>query len=529
MERYTHWSQKIVDTLIERFPDSEEYVCAAGVSPSGRVHIGNLRDLMTSDIIYRVLKGNGKKAKLLFSWDDFDRFRKVPEGVPKEFEKYIGMSLSEVPDPDGNYNSYAQRFEREFEEQLPRIGIFPEFRYQSSEYKSGKYDDMIVWALNKRREIVEILSRFKTQGINEKEMENYYPVSVYSRFTGKDNTRVLEFDGKSKITYKCLDTGKTETIDIKEDRIVKLSWRIDWPMRWKIEGVTFEPGGKDHASSGGSYDMGKIISEGIFNRQAPVFVGYEFIGIRGLSGKMSGSSGNLITLKEILDIYEPALLRWLYAKILPEKPFDFAFDSEIIRQYNEFDKDVSDLISGRIDNSELSVLELSKPEKSYQFDSNPIPFRRLSGIAPLVDFDPRKLEVILKESGGSYSKSSIESRLPMIKTWLVKYNEDKMFMLRNTLNKSYYDTLNETEKDQIKKLRSKLAENKMSLKELELLVYGIPKDRNLSMDGNKPRQRRFFEILYQLFMNSDTGPRLPTFLWIIDRDKILNLLDFGDY
>lgn len=66
----------------------------------------------------------------------------------------------------------------------------------------------------------------------------------------------------------------------------------------------------------------------------------------------------------------------------------------------------------------------------------------------------------------------------------------------------------------------------MSLNELELLVYGIPKDKNLSMNENKPRQRRFFEILYQLFMDSDTGPRLPTFLWATNKNKLLSLIDF---
>ena len=139
------------------------------------------------------------------------------------------------------------------------------------------------------------------------------------------------------------------------------------------------------------------------------------------------------------------------------------------------------------------------------------------------------MEIILKESEESYNPSSIESRLPMIKTWLAKYNEGKMFVLRDTLNEPYYDNLSETEKRQIKGLRSKLAENKMSLKEIELLVYGIPKDKNLSIDENKPRQRRFFEILYQLFMDSDTGPRLPTFLWVINRDKILSLLNFENH
>ena len=29
---------------------------------------------------------------------------------------------------------------------------------------------------------------------------------------------------------------------------MKLNWKIDWPMRWMIEDVIFEPGGRDHSS-----------------------------------------------------------------------------------------------------------------------------------------------------------------------------------------------------------------------------------------------------------------------------------------
>ena len=42
------WAEKLADEVIRRNPDKEEYVCAAGISPSGSVHIGNFRDIATS-------------------------------------------------------------------------------------------------------------------------------------------------------------------------------------------------------------------------------------------------------------------------------------------------------------------------------------------------------------------------------------------------------------------------------------------------------------------------------------------------
>ena len=76
-----HWSEKIAKDIIKRSPDKEEYVCAAGISPSGSIHIGNFRDIATSYFVYKALLKQGKKARLLFSWDEFDRLRKVPVNV----------------------------------------------------------------------------------------------------------------------------------------------------------------------------------------------------------------------------------------------------------------------------------------------------------------------------------------------------------------------------------------------------------------------------------------------------------------
>ena len=97
-----HWSDKIAEEIIRKNPDKEEYVCAAGISPSGSIHIGNFRDVATSLFVTQALRRAGKKAKLLFSWDEFDRLRKVPvnvDAITEGFEKYIGFPYVDVPNP----------------------------------------------------------------------------------------------------------------------------------------------------------------------------------------------------------------------------------------------------------------------------------------------------------------------------------------------------------------------------------------------------------------------------------------------
>jgi lysyl-tRNA synthetase class 1 len=366
------WVGRVADKVLAEFPEQALYTCAAGISPSGVVHFGNFRDVMTSYAVMRELQARGKKARLLFSWDDFDRFRKVPAGVDPSFAKYIGMPLTSVPDPQGKYESYARRFETAFEESMRELGITLDYRYQTKEYKSGRYADKIAFILQHREQAVDILLQFKTdkgneaKGIDPDEYRRItFPLTVYSRFTGTDKTQVLSYDGGTKLTYRCLVTGKEEQVDFKEIPIVKLPWKPDWAMRWGEESVHFEPSGKDHMTPGGGYEVNAAFARQMFGRKPPVPQMYEFVGIQGMpGGKMSGSKGGAVSPAMLLEIYEPALLKWLYMRRAPMQSFNLAFDTEVYRQYDEFDRECASLQKGDASPARQKILQFSGVEKS---------------------------------------------------------------------------------------------------------------------------------------------------------------------
>jgi lysyl-tRNA synthetase class 1 len=97
----SHWADKVATELVKTNPNKRKFVLASGITPSGKVHIGNFRDIITSDFVYRALKEKGYDAQMIFSWDDYDRLRKIPSNVPQSFSKYLGMPISEIPDPYG--------------------------------------------------------------------------------------------------------------------------------------------------------------------------------------------------------------------------------------------------------------------------------------------------------------------------------------------------------------------------------------------------------------------------------------------
>src|SRR3989344_7898695 len=118
-----NWATAAAEKIISQYPDLNLYTTAAGISPSGAVRFGNFRDVATAHLVREALKEKGKKTRLIFSWDNFDRFRKVPIGVPESFVQYIGKPLSKIPDPLGELSSYAERFQKPFIEAMEQLGI----------------------------------------------------------------------------------------------------------------------------------------------------------------------------------------------------------------------------------------------------------------------------------------------------------------------------------------------------------------------------------------------------------------------
>jgi lysyl-tRNA synthetase class 1 len=503
------WAEAVADEILRQHPNEELYTCAAGISPSGVVHFGNFRDIVTAHLVRNALKEKGKNTRLIFSWDNFDRFRKVPAGVPESFAEHIGKPLSKIPDPLGELSSYSERYETPFVEAMKILGIEIEYRNQTALHESGVYDEAMFAALRDRLKIADALLSFMTdkakgeKGIDpDQYRENYYPIAVYSRFTGKDTTKILSFDGQSTVTYLCVETGKEDTVDLSKEHIAKLAWKADWPMRWKHEGVRFEPGGHDHASPGGSYDVASTIAHDVFDYPAPTFVEYKFVGIQGLGAKMSGSKGNAVSPLELLDIYEPEPLKWMYFRKSPDQSFELAFNSEIYRQYDEYDAE--------------------------HLHENAIPFRQVVGFGQVVGWQADKLATILTALGHTYSTESIERRLPLARNWLTKYNPEEMVRLRSEVNAEYLSTMSEAQRSQITKLRDELADSgKSTIEELEELVYAVPKSPELDESALKKAQRAFFKDVYMLLIGKDTGPRLGTFLWASDRAQVVKLLEIG--
>src|SRR3954464_6718263 len=101
-------ADEVIGAATRRSPGGTErsrIVVASGLSPSGPIHLGNLREVMTPHLVADEIRRRGHQVRHLISWDDYDRSGRVPAGVPgvdESWGKHIGKPLTSVPAPKGS-------------------------------------------------------------------------------------------------------------------------------------------------------------------------------------------------------------------------------------------------------------------------------------------------------------------------------------------------------------------------------------------------------------------------------------------
>ena len=398
----THWADETAEKVIREKGDKAMYTCASGITPSGTVHIGNFREIISVELVVRALRDMGKNVRFIYSWDDYDVFRKVPKNMPKqdELQAFLRFPITMVPDPWERDSSYARHHEVDVEADLPAVGIFPEFLCQADRYRESRYAAGIRKALEHRAALKNILDKFRDE--DHKIQGEWWPVSAFCSACNKDETSIDGWDGEWGLSYTCESCGCKETVDLRTAKGIKLVWRVDWPMRWEYEKVDFEQAGKDHHSQGGSFDTSRHVCKEVYDWDAPVTFRYDFIGIKGSVGKISSSSGVVVALGDLLKVYTPEIIRYLFAGTKPNTEFTISFDLDVIKIYEDYDK--IERIAWKMEAAKdeatyrwaRRIYELSNPNTASGGKTLPIeslsppfqiPFRHLCNLLQIADGD----------------------------------------------------------------------------------------------------------------------------------------------
>ncbi|KRA39458.1 hypothetical protein ASD81_08700 [Nocardioides sp. Root614] len=521
--------------------------CASGISPSGPIHLGNLREFLTVHFVAEEIRRRGITVRHLHSWDDYDRFRKVPAGVDPSWSEHIGKPLSAVPDPTGEFPNWAERFKAPLRAALKDLGCEMVEVDQTELYAAGTYREQVLTAIAKRGEIETVMARFRTkkaaepvEGEEESTAEEdsghgatedlaRFPYKPYCRGCGRDTVTLTSYDDDTTdLAYTCDVCGDSYVTNVATQNEGKLVWKVDWPMRWTFEGVHFEPGGVDHASPGSSYTVGKEIVGPIFGGTAPSFVGYSFVGVAGMP-KMSSSKGGVPTAEEALRILEAPILRWLYVRRQPKQAFNVDFGQEVLRLYDEWDALTKK--AAIPEKRDAAVLAWERASATSTAGALPtpavvVPFRMLSSVA---DVTAGSREITARTVGAS--EADLEPRLSKAATWITAYvDPEDRTVVRESADTERLAALSEDETLWLGQLLDRLPDSFADADELTTLIYGVPKlARGLALDDPptdevKTDQKAFFKLLYELLVAAERGPRLPTLFMALGPEKVRALL-----
>ncbi|MFQ5621354.1 MAG: lysine--tRNA ligase [Candidatus Nanoarchaeia archaeon] len=517
-----HWAVQAAKNVVRKHGDKEIFVCAAGITPSGVIHLGNFREVITVEIVVRALQALGHKTRFIYSWDDFDAFRKVPVNVPQPelLKEYLRKPTVDMPDTYGcGHTSYAEHHIKHFEAPMAFLGIAPEYVRQHVKYRNCDYAKEMDYCLQRTKEIKEIIdSRRK-----EPHPDDWTPIVIFCDSCKKDTTTKIEYKQDHKVFYSC-ECGHSETFDLREKGIAKLKWRVDWPMRWKHESVAFEPAGKDHFAAGGSRETGVSIFEKLWEEEPPFGFMYEWIAVKG-GGEFSSSKGEVITVQEALEVYEPEVLRWLFSGSRPRDNFNISFDEDVLSFYETFDK-CERIALGK---QEAKEKEVAKQKAIYYFscvDELPSHCPIQPGFGYIVqmlqtfDYDESKTYSFLSEGAplDQIDHRRLTNRIACAKNWLEKHAPESVkFKVNVERNSSYYESLPSERKEALTELKTMLEGFSGDLDLLTTKVFEIPKSKGLNM-------KEFFTDCYQMILSKEKGPKLAPFILEVGKERVAKLL-----
>jgi lysyl-tRNA synthetase class 1 len=277
----------------------------------------------------------------------------------------------------------------------------------------------------------------------------------------------------------------------------KLAWRVDWPARWKILGVTIEPFGKDHAVAGGSYDTGQRISREVYGYPPPIPVPYGHIHLKG-RGKMSSSKGVTITISEMLESAPADVLRYMIIKTKPEKLIDFDPGLGILTLVDEFDHG-----EGRA----FELSRISEPGCN-------VPFKHMVTAIQIANGCDELVEVLHRSGYEAIDTNALKKRARNVRNWLDRFAPEFVkFQVQRTLPVQV-KTLTSRQKKALAKLAAALELNSSDPEWLHNEVYAISEEVGID-------SKDAFKAIYISLLAKTSGPRAGWFLTSLSPEFVI--------
>jgi lysyl-tRNA synthetase class 1 len=525
------WADSVADEVEARDP-TDPIVIKGGVSPSGIPHLGHFNEIMRGYYVASVLRERGHEVRQVFTSDDRDALRKVPRTLADAdwnlvglgdvdagaLGRNLGVPYTDIPDPfdDCDHDSYGEHFTALLAESADRIGVPVEMLSNTAMYEAGEFDDVVHHVLSHADRAREVLGQYQ-DGVDD----GYVPFMAQCAECGRLTTdiRGVDLDART-VDYVCsgLEAGGQQIEGCGHEgtatfREGKLPWRFEWPAQWQVLGVDFEPFGKDHAE--GSWPSGEDIAANVLGIEPPVPMTYEWFTLNG--EPLSSSSGNVVTVDEVLELLEPEVLRYFFARNPKKaKDFDLSRLDQLVDEFDRFER----VYFGEVDDPTLEAFA----ERAYPFVVSEVREERVripyTFAAVLGMTDDPELRAQMARNEGHLTDDTPEwaveaalERVEKARAWAEHMDNEYNYRLQADLPETAFDSSVEAALDDL----ADFVAAGHTGEEIQGQMYELPEEYGVETGD-------FFSAGYRLFFDADSGPRLGEFLGELDQAFVVRRL-----
>jgi lysyl-tRNA synthetase, class I len=515
------WPFEEARKIIQRVERSgqTEVLFETGYGPSGLPHIGTFGEVARTTMVrhaFEVLTEGRFKTRLIAFSDDMDGLRKIPDNIPNQdlIRGHLGKPLTQIPDPFGEYESFAAHNNARLQKFLDAFGFEYEFASATEYYRSGRFDATLLRVLERFEAVQQIM----LPSLREERAATYSPFLPIHPETGVVMQVPIDVINQKAgtIAWRDPQTDRSFETPVTGGRC-KLQWKPDWAMRWVALGVDYEMAGKDLIDS---VKLSSQIARAL-DGKPPEGFNYElFLDEKGQ--KISKSKGNGLSIEEWLTYASPeSLSLFMYQKPTAAKRLYFDVIPRTVDEYLAFlDAYPRQEAKEQLGNPVWHVHsgEPPAPERLSHGESGEttVSFGMLLNLAAVANSDnPAVLWGFLRRYAPAVSPET-HPRLDKLVHYAVAYFRDFV------APKKRYRRADVVEEAALETLSAKLGElaDDADAETIQTALYDVarPIPRYQDFKAKGATQERpgvsndWFNMLYQVLLGEERGPRFGSFV-----------------
>ncbi|CAN5263063.1 lysine--tRNA ligase [soil metagenome] len=517
-------ARKLLKRIEGRSTPPREILFETGYGPSGLPHIGTFGEVARTTMVRHAFETMSDiPSRLLCFSDDMDGLRKVPDNIPNKevVRQHLGRVLTRIPDPFGKFESFGHHNNAMLRRFLDQYNFEYEFASSTEYYKAGRFDAMLLRALERFDEIMAIM----LPSLREERSQTYSPfLPIHPESGVVMQVPILERNvAAGTIVWADPASGKRFETPVTGGNC-KLQWKPDWAMRWAALGVDYEMSGKD------LIDSVKLASEICKALGAPPPDGFNYeLFLDDKGQKISKSKGNGLTIDEWLTYADPESLQlFMYQKPREAKRLYFDVIPRAVDDYQSFlDAYQRQDEKSRLMNPVWHIHKGSPPPPEVLVSveggrTQTVSFVLLLNLAAVANAETKDVLWAFLQRYAPQVSPATHPRLDALVGYAIRYFQDFV------KPKKQYRAPTPDERLALEDLSAALSQlsQAATAEEMQQAVYDVGRRdpyKTVQKDGSAGVSLAWFNMLYQVLLGEEKGPRFGSFaaLYGLDNTRAL--------